>query len=205
MEQGSIKKKIILGLLLVVVMLGVGYLAFMVSSGGLKKPSKTAKQHVPTLPKLKPGIGTVQQPKPETTLTPDPSIDPALSAVPGPGSTPVNPAAAASASPAPVTATTPSAATVPPVNAVPTPVPATGAQPSKSNPEQEAKVQALGKIYVSMGADKAADVMRTLNDDEVVKILSTMNARQTGKILALMPSKRVAALTRKMGLQENMQ
>ncbi len=175
--QRGFVRIIALGVLAVVLAIGMGILTYRLSIRSLGRPAKAGS-------KTARSQGAPRAVEPAKAA--EPAKVPAPAAEPEPSPTPVGPVKPAAESA--------------PVAVQPSLVPAPATSAPATDPQAQARIQRLGKIYGAMNAERAADVLKNLSDDEAVQILSAMNERQTGKILSLMEPRRVASLTRKMGL-----
>ncbi|NLD37376.1 MAG: hypothetical protein GX654_10960 [Desulfatiglans sp.] len=63
---------------------------------------------------------------------------------------------------------------------------------------QDAKIAHLVKLYSSMEAKKAADILDRLQIDTVVRILGNMKGKEAGGILAMMPPDKGAIISEKL-------
>ncbi|MBN1905733.1 MAG: hypothetical protein JW927_11605 [Deltaproteobacteria bacterium] len=67
---------------------------------------------------------------------------------------------------------------------------------------QDAKIAHLVKLYASMEAKKAADILDRLQIDTVVRILGNMKGKEAGGILAMMPPDKGAVISEKLSESE---
>ncbi len=67
---------------------------------------------------------------------------------------------------------------------------------------KDARIDHLVKLYSSMEADKAANIMDKLPVDTVVRIMENMNGKAAGQILAVMPPEKGAQISQKLSKVE---
>ncbi len=67
---------------------------------------------------------------------------------------------------------------------------------------QDTRIAHLVKLYSSMEAKKAADILDKLQIDTVVRILGNMKGKEAGGILAMMPVEKGAIISEKLSKDE---
>lgn len=71
---------------------------------------------------------------------------------------------------------------------------------AESDEMEMKRIKQLAKIYGSMRANEAAQILQTLDDDLLIKIINAIgDERQRAKIVANLPKDKASRITRKMG------
>lgn len=71
---------------------------------------------------------------------------------------------------------------------------------TKSGEMEMKRIKQLAKIYGSMRANEAAQILQTLDDNLLIQIINAIgDERQRAKIVASLPKEKAAKITRKMG------